>query len=459
MFKIIPIENIIVNRDNRQRQELTGIEELANSIAADGLINPITVNEKNELICGERRLAAHKHLGLVEIAVHYFEDLPEIAQFTIELQENLKRESLSWQDTAAAVIKVHEASMADQEFWSREATGELLGMTGRTVGVYLRVGLAVAEGDGSLAAEKTLIGAKNKSERRNKRKADAELEMLSDIIAGPAAGLDKLVLEAEKDASKSSDSKAPRVSKILERPTEEENCTFRVGDSAEFMRSYAGTKFNFLHCDFPYGINHQDSEMGGAVKYGSYEDSEDVYWNLCDALISSMNKVLQTEAHIMFWLSMEHYEKTVAMFSKVPNLTVYKSPMVWLKSCNTGIVKDPKRTPRNVLEYCLYMNRGGKEIITNVANAYSAPSGKANRLHQSEKPVPVLKHFFRMFVDQYTKMLDPTCGAGSAIRAASCFKVREALGVDLDPSYIDVANTAYREHKIKADLNKRIKGE
>jgi ParB family transcriptional regulator, chromosome partitioning protein len=61
------IDDIKVGK--RHRQDLGDIEALANSIAATGLLHPITVDATGNLLAGARRLAACKQLGWSEIPV------------------------------------------------------------------------------------------------------------------------------------------------------------------------------------------------------------------------------------------------------------------------------------------------------------------------------------------------------------------------------------------------------
>jgi len=53
----------------RHRRDLGDIETLAKSIAATGLLHPITVDATSNLLAGARRLAACKQLGWSEIPV------------------------------------------------------------------------------------------------------------------------------------------------------------------------------------------------------------------------------------------------------------------------------------------------------------------------------------------------------------------------------------------------------
>lgn len=61
----IPIDSVIVT--NRTRKDFGDIKSLAESISAVGLLQPIVINENNELIDGQRRIKAYIQLGIKEI--------------------------------------------------------------------------------------------------------------------------------------------------------------------------------------------------------------------------------------------------------------------------------------------------------------------------------------------------------------------------------------------------------
>ena len=60
------ISDIKINSGRRDTQQ-RNVEELARSIAAVGLMNPVTVTQDNTLIAGLHRLEAVKLLGWTEI--------------------------------------------------------------------------------------------------------------------------------------------------------------------------------------------------------------------------------------------------------------------------------------------------------------------------------------------------------------------------------------------------------
>jgi site-specific DNA-methyltransferase (adenine-specific) len=68
----------------------------------------------------------------------------------------------------------------------------------------------------------------------------------------------------------------------------------------------------------------------------------------------------------------------------------------------------------------------------------------------SEKPEPMLRHFFGMLVDENTVMLDPTCGSGSSLRAAESLGAKHVLGLELNPEFAALAREALkRSRKLK----------
>lgn len=93
----IPISRIVIG-DRLRTTNYDDLEELEQSIAEHGLINPITVGEETEagypLVAGLHRLMACKRLGLVEIDASVIEG-PELELQLIEVDENLVRVSLT----------------------------------------------------------------------------------------------------------------------------------------------------------------------------------------------------------------------------------------------------------------------------------------------------------------------------------------------------------------------------
>ncbi len=126
--------------------------------------------------------------------------------------------------------------------------------------------------------------------------------------------------------------------------------------------------------------------------------------------------------------------------NKAPSIEWVRDPIIWGKSDNAGIIRDARKHPRHVYESCLFGYRGNRNIVKSVGDFYAAPTDR--KLHPSAKPEPMLRNFFTMVVDEHTEMLDPTCGAGSSLRAADSLGAKRVFGIELDPEHASISQIA-----------------
>jgi len=98
------------------------IQELADSIQANGIIQPLLVRHKEgryELVAGERRLRAAKVAGLAEVPV-IIQDYADDRVLEIALVENIQREDLNPIETAQALERlVREMHLSHEEIAHR----------------------------------------------------------------------------------------------------------------------------------------------------------------------------------------------------------------------------------------------------------------------------------------------------------------------------------------------------
>ena len=119
----------------RTRMDPGSLEELAASIKAQGLIQPISVRPvaggRYEIIAGERRWRAAQIAGLVELPV-LIRDIPDDAALAMSLIENIQREDLNPLEEAAGLqrlideFKMTHQQAADAVGRSRSAASNLL---------------------------------------------------------------------------------------------------------------------------------------------------------------------------------------------------------------------------------------------------------------------------------------------------------------------------------------------
>ncbi len=119
----LPIDRIISNPNQpRTNFDPEGIDELARSIAANGLLQPITVRDTGEgsyeLIAGERRLLAYQSLGQGEIPAIVL-DIPTHDSAVLALVENLHRADLSFFEEAKAMTALMDKLHLTQQQLAR----------------------------------------------------------------------------------------------------------------------------------------------------------------------------------------------------------------------------------------------------------------------------------------------------------------------------------------------------
>jgi ParB family chromosome partitioning protein len=95
------------------------LEELANSIRAQGLMQPIVVRpigvDRYEIIAGERRWRAVQLAGLDKVPV-VIRDVPDDAAIAMALIENIQREDLNPMEEAIALSRLqHEFELTHQQ--------------------------------------------------------------------------------------------------------------------------------------------------------------------------------------------------------------------------------------------------------------------------------------------------------------------------------------------------------
>ena len=114
----------------------TKIEELARSIRANGVIQPIIVRRASdgyEIVAGERRWRASQRAGLLKVPV-VVRDIPDDRQLAAALIENIQREDLNPVEEAHAYRR-----LADEYHLTQEQIADAVGKDRSSVANYLRL--------------------------------------------------------------------------------------------------------------------------------------------------------------------------------------------------------------------------------------------------------------------------------------------------------------------------------
>ena len=137
-FIELNIENIEVNSYNpRHHFDETALQELAESIKVQGIIQPITVRKlddtKYQIISGERRYRASRLAGLTIIPA-YIRTADDQQMLEMALIENIQRQDLNSVEVALSYQRlISECNLKQEEL------GDRVGKNRTTVNNYLRL--------------------------------------------------------------------------------------------------------------------------------------------------------------------------------------------------------------------------------------------------------------------------------------------------------------------------------
>lgn len=134
----IPLAEIDIGKAQVRTDLASGIDDLAASIKAQGLIQPIVVAKKSdgryELLAGQRRLLAHQRLGYTAIRATILEesDSAEYSKVGISLTENIVRRDNTQKELIDACTKLYK------HYGSIKMVAQETGLNPTIVGKYVK---------------------------------------------------------------------------------------------------------------------------------------------------------------------------------------------------------------------------------------------------------------------------------------------------------------------------------
>lgn len=492
--------------EDRQRQRERGedgrvrTDHVQASIARLGVLIPLLVEIDGQdgpdpawrLVFGECRLQSCLNLvaagklvsdsgqDLTTVPVRLASDLTPLESSLFELTENVQRKDLDWRDRVTSVAGIHRLCQAGDHEWTLGETAEVVSLSSGAISMYLRVQASLD--DPRVADCTTVREAYNVLTRRDARALGDAIDQLaaSPQFVEPDQLPEHIHTVTElRDGVESThlvihgSGPEPRIvplvrtesgkllmpAEALAKPSQAPSESILCADFREWAPQWNGQPFNLIHCDFPYEIDPfagPRGRTGEGAGVSPYENSRDVYYELLEALCVNLDRLMSLSGHLVFWFSDRHQadgsSETRRLFRQLaPDLEFTPFPLIWHKSDGKGIAADARRHPRHTYETALLASRGKRLTLLTKDDVYAAPTDRS--LHASTKPEPMLRHFLSMLADGNTRMLDPTCGSGSSLRAAESLGAL-VLGLEVDPEAAGVARRALAEFRTKRELAK-----
>lgn len=160
---MLPIDHIEANPFNpRTHFEEEALEELSESIATHGIIQPLTVRKlgrnKYQLISGERRFKASQIAGLKEVPA-YIRVANDQAMLEMALVENIQREDLNAIEVALSYQRLIQECNLTQEKLGKQISKSRTSITNhlRLLKLPAKIQLAVREKEISMGHARALV--------------------------------------------------------------------------------------------------------------------------------------------------------------------------------------------------------------------------------------------------------------------------------------------------------------
>lgn len=405
----------LVLPEGRHRTEFPEeyIEELAESIRDNGLIHPIALRDDGvTLVAGECRTRAmtllhergatfyHGGQPVPDFMLPYTRmgEMDELGRETAELEENLRRRNLSWQDEARAQARLHKLrQQADPTWTMQDTSAELLGIppsrahTASTRLMREAAALTAHMDDPTVAKAKT----RNEALKALKKYSEGVLiEALADITRDTVA---------------------------------EPSHRFLKGDALEQTQQLDDDSFDLIITDPPYGIG-ADSFGDQAKGVHLYDDSPSAFRELMRQLIPELYRVAKPEAHLYMFCAWQHWEFLVGELVHA-DWNPWTPPLIWAKS--NGMLPRPEHGPRRTYELILYAIKGNRPVVHSGAPDVISIPQEPEQVHAAQKPRELYRELISRSCYPGDSIFDPFAGRGTVFLAAPLCGVR-ATGIELN---------------------------
>lgn len=429
-MKLVPISSISIPPTRQRREfEPAAMMDLMESIRLRGLLHPVVLREGTTLVAGERRLRAIRDLHLLKQSFKFggepvapdmvpcvdLGDLSPLEALEAELDENIKRKDITWQERAEAVARIAEIR-------GQQAT--LVGAPAPTVAEIAEEVRGSSRGSSQDYTRKELILAKH--------------------LDNPEVAKAKSVEEAFKALKRQETAKQnAKLAELYGNRFTSTTHTLRLGDAAEVLHSLPEASFDCLITDPPYGMSADtfgDSDGRASGAHG-YTDDAKALDSAIQIIYTHAHCLLKPAAHLYIFCDIDGFFAWRDALS-AGDFQVHRTPLVWHKP-NGSRMPWPEMGPQRKYELICYAVRGKRPVTKIAGDVISVPTDE-NLGHAAQKPVELYRELLSRSVQPGDSVLDCFCGSGPVFPAAHALKV-QATGVERDATFYGIAVKRIKE--------------
>lgn len=415
------VSEIKITDRQRQEYDTESIVALADSIVKLGLIHPIVLKTPRQLVAGGRRIKAIEWIYLQGsefrcagaavpagcIPATFIDEMDPVDVFEVELDENIKRTDLTWQERSKAC-----ADLLRLRTMQAERAGSPPPSIAE-VASESHAGLPEYSGDFRASV---LI---------SKHLSDPD-------ISSATSTKEALKILKRKEATRRNTEHAAAIGDSLITSHRLYN-----KDSIYWMQDQNPDQFDVILTDPPYGIAADEfSDSGGRAAGAHFYDDSHENWVQCvSALAYEGFRLCKPQAHAYVFCDIEHFIQLRGLFQN-SGWRPFRTPIIWHKPSGMR-APWPEHGPQRKYEVILYANKGNRPVTRLYPDLIAYPPDP-NLGHQAQKPVALFQDLLIRSIRPGDAVLDPFCGTGPIFEAAQALKC-VATGIEIDPAAYGIA--------------------
>lgn len=446
-YQVCHVEDVAVL--NRQREKIgeKELRDLKRSISANGLIHAIfvrdlTPEEQNDhptkkvaLVAGGRRLQAvtelfsENHnlvygselLPLGMIPYVNAGDLTEREAQEIELEENITRVDITWQERVSALARIHELRVEKNPAQTKLDTATELAPT---------LNQTPEKAAQMIARAKVLQENKDLPEIQNAKSENEAWRIISNRA--------KNVIAAE----------------IARRERPDVGHKLFIGKFEQNAGKMEEKFFDLIIADPPYGLGaHEWSKGADSTAYRSissheYDDTKEYALEFSKNIFRECWHLAKDRANL-FMFTGSHLFEELKTYAQQQGWSVWKRPIIWWKG-NAGIAPWGHKGFRYTYEIFLYATKGQQGLIGTLPDVIHL--AQIDTLdHGASKPVELYEKLINATCYKGSTILDPCCGAGTVFQAANRTETI-AFGCELSEKFKNICELKMRKDYANSNL-------
>lgn len=427
----LPPEEIIVGERVRKEFDQKELSRLAESIKGKGQLQPGVcrqVDDGYELVAGERRLRACE-LAQVDYAFTLLGETDPVKLLEIELEENVCRQNLTFQEEAEGMERLHE-------LLKQQAGKDLVGKNPhgiRETAAYVNKSAATVSDDLLIAK---FLDVKEVREAKNKSEAKKVIKRIAEQFERAEAF--KKAKEAEVKEN-FSDEELSEEEQLLQQAKFYASKIIVGEMEAELPK--LDKEFDVVIFDPPWGeaLDVVSLESGSKKNYKDDPAEFEKLKGQLELLYSKMKK----NSHLYLFFGIRRHQAVFDLLETV-GFETNRIPLIWYK-VGAHRTRNPDKWPGRSYEPIAFARKGNKILVKKGGPDVISVKpifGRAAGHHRSPKSPALYRELLIRSALPGECVLDPMCGTGPLAVAAEALEPTHKLDwtmIEKDKSFADLA--------------------